>query len=205
MIVKARLQFLLHFWNGAPFRIGQQVFQFGLGPGKPSQLRRGGNQMVACFTNIGGGQFIASATEQTLRHVQRYLQGKLGVPFLEIPRGTEQRFRFRFASTGAFQGNVQEFGVLGRGKPFALVSARLNQVQQDLAAVLFRISRGGRSEYAQIGTRLGRKQTISPVGIRSIRRMQPSPALTGFDLATSLISETASFKRLEARAVPRQP
>jgi hypothetical protein len=41
--------------------------------------------------------------------------------------------------------------------------------------------------------------------MRSINDTAPSPAATGSDFATALISETASLRRLMAKREPRQP
>src|SRR5271165_3870680 len=110
-------------------------------------------------------RIIAAAVEQAFQSEQPYFRRELRVLGSKIPRGAHEGRRLGRVVPRAHEGDVEEPSVFRRGEPLAAVTPRLDQVQQYLPPVSFRISLDRRTIDRKVSRAGGRLQPIAAVGL----------------------------------------
>ncbi len=85
---------------------------------------------------------IAAAIEQAFECDEPYFQSKWRIFACKVASSTHERRRFDTRGTCAFERQIEEPSVLGRGKPLAAITACFDEVQKDLSPADSRISLG---------------------------------------------------------------
>lgn len=131
-------------------------------------MGRGSAAMFGCLNCKQGVGLEPRAVKQALERSQTNFQRKTGFPGREITSGADEGRGLRVETPRTCQRNVQIACRLCRREPFSPFTARLDQIEPNLAWVQIGKAVRGLSVGGEIRRRSGRAQSVPAIG-RSAR------------------------------------